>query len=299
MFTVQNLRRNAGVVGVGFLLLLIHTALGGQLLHPTEPMPSFEVATIRPWQPPSSAVSTVAPGSLRKFVPGSTMPAVKDRVHFIGQAELLIAAAYGIPVFSTGARIISGPDWIRSESDRYELTGKIDDAQFAAIQKMSPMKQQEQVSLMEQTLLAERFKLKVHFETREMPRYDLVLAKGASKLVRSQEGTTSRLSFVGPGQGCEVEATATGVPLGELARSPFLRSGKREVVDETGVAGRFDFTLKFRSPNCVAGEGTGADNSDVPDLFTALQEQLGLKLVPDSGPVEVVVIDHIERPSEN
>lgn len=220
------------------------------------------------------------------------MPTVTDRVHFIGQAVLLIAAAYRIPVFTTDVRVIGGPDWIRNESDRYELIGKIDDVHYAAIQKMSVAQQQEQVSLMEQSILAERFKLKMHLETREMPRYDLVLAKGGSRLVRAEEGEISRLSFVGTGQGCEANGTA--VTVGELAGSPFLRSDKREIVDGTGLTGRFDFTLKFRSANCP-----GADNSDAPDLLTALQEQLGLKLVPDSGPVEVIVIDNIERPAEN
>ena len=286
------------VARVGLLLLMIQP-LCAQLLHPKDPMPSFEVATVKPWQPPVSAVSAAASGSVRKFVPGNTLPAVTDRVHFIGQAELLIGAAYGIPVFSTGVRVIGGPDWIRQESDRYELTGKIDDVNFAAIQKMSLTQQHEQVSLMEQSLLAERFKLKVHFETKNMPRYDLVLAKGGSKLVHSQEGETSRLSFVGTGKRCEIEATGAAVSVGELAGSPFLRSDKREVVDGTGLAGKYDFTLKFRSPNCTANAETGADSSDAPDLFTALQEQLGLKLVPDEGPVEVVVIDHIERPTGN
>ena len=81
----------------------------------------------------------------------------------------------------------------------------------------------------------------------------------------------------------------------ELARSQFLRIDKSQIVDRTGLQGRFSFTLKFS--NAVVG-GT-QDDSNAPELPTALQEQLGLKLVPENGPVEVVVIDHIERPSEN
>lgn len=259
-------------------------SLRAQLLHPKGPMPSFEVATIKPWRP-----STVTPPAV-KFAPGSAAAPVSDRVHFIGQIELLIEAAYGLPLSSP--KILGGPDWIRNESDRYEVTAKIDDAHYAAIQKMSPAQQQEQVSLMEQSLLAARFKFRAHIETREMPRYALVLAKGGSKLERAQGDAKSELSFVRNGQENELRATAVSVE--ELAQSPFLQIDQRQTVDRTGLQGRFNFTLKYS--NALLG---GSEDSNAPELATALQEQLGIKLVPENGPAEVVVIDHIERPSEN
>jgi len=226
------------------------------------------------------------------MAPVGAAPPIGDRVHFIGQIELLIEAAYGLP-FSSGVRILGGPDWIRNESDRYEVTGKIEDANFAAIRKMSSAQQQEQVSLMEQSLLADRFKFKAHIETREMPEYALVIAKGGSKLERAQADATSQLSFVRNGQENEIRATAVSVD--ELARSPFLRTDKRQIVNTTDLEGKFSFTLKFS--NAVVGGIQ--DASDAPELPAALQEQLGLRLVPRNGPAEVVVIDRIERPSEN
>ena len=91
--------------------------------------------------------------------------------------------------------------------------------------------------------------------------------------------------------GRHVELRATAVSVEELAQSPFLRIDNRQIVDKTGLQGKFNLTLKFTGQNADAGEA--------PELPTALQEQLGLKPVPESGPVEVLVIDHIERPSEN
>lgn len=296
MFTEVS-SRSVRIVGAGLLLLVTNTAPCHQLLHPKEPMPSFEVTSVKRWQPADSSGSATGNQMIRKLVPVGAIPVITDRIDRIGQIELLIGAAYGIPFAATDDRVLGGPDWIRRESDRYEVLGKIEDSHYAALQKTSPAHQQEQVSLMEQSLLADRFKLRMHFETREMPRYDLVLAKGGSKLASSGDGTASQLSLVRAGQGCELNATA--VTLAELARSPFLRSDKREVVDRTGLLGRFDFTLKFSSPYCGADTGRSEDSPDAPDLFSALQEQLGLKLVAANGPAEVIVIDHIERPSEN
>jgi bla regulator protein BlaR1 len=283
--------RCAGTALSALLLLAGEFSLGAQLLRPKEPMPSFEVATVKPWKP-GTVIPPVGAGRPAKEVPVGAAAPVSDRVHFIGQIELLIETAYGFP-FSSGERILGGPDWIRSESDRYEVTGKIDDAHYAAIQKMSPAQQQEQVSLMEQSLLAERLRFRGHIETREMPRYALAIAKGGSKLERAPADARSQMSFVRNGQGNELRATAVTVE--ELARSPFLRIDKRQIVDTTGLQGRFSFTLKFS--NAVAGGSE--DDGNAPELPTALQEQLGLRLVPQNGPVEVVVIDHIERPSEN
>lgn len=289
--------RSARVALSALLPLVGEFSLGAQLLQPREPMPSFEVATIKPWRP-SATISPEGAGTPRKVVKevpvGRAVP-VAERVHFIGQLELLIEAAYRLP-FSSDDRVLGGPDWIRNESDRYELTGKIDDAHYAVIEKMSPAQQQEQVSLMEQSLLADRFKFRAHIETREMQRCALVVAKGGSKLQRAQGDAESRLSLVRNGQ--ENELRAAAVSIEELARSPFLRIDKRQIVDTTGLQGKFNFTLKFRARGNADFGGT-QDDGDAPELPTALQEQLGLKLVPESGAVEVIVIDHIERPSEN
>jgi bla regulator protein blaR1 len=149
--------RSTGATLSTLLLLVGEFSLGAQFLQPKETMPSFEVASIKLWRP-SAVIPPAGSGSppRMKVVPTGAAPPVGERVHFIGQAELLIEAAYGLP-FSSSSRVVGGPDWIRSESDRYEVVGKIDDAHYTAIQRMSPAQQQEQVSLMEQSLLADRF----------------------------------------------------------------------------------------------------------------------------------------------
>jgi uncharacterized protein (TIGR03435 family) len=175
---------------------------------------------------------------------------------------------------------------MRSESDRYEVTGKIDAERFAAMQKMSTAEQQEQVSLMEQSLLADRFQFKAHIETREMPQYSLVVAKNGSRMERAGDDAQTRLALVRNGGENEVQATA--VSMDELARAPFLQMDRRQILNKTGLPGKFNFTLKF-----------SVSMDDAPAFPTALQEQLGLRLVSGTGPEEVVVVDRIERPSEN
>jgi uncharacterized protein (TIGR03435 family) len=151
---------------------------------------------------------------------------------------------------------------------------------------------------MEQSLLADRFKLKVHFETREMPVYALVVAKSGAKLNPARNEELSRVSTLGSQQSSEM--TAFGVTLGQFVVSPLLTGAAgRPVVDQTGLKGAFDFTLKWTpeqlSPSAAAKEA----GADVPSFFTAIREQLGLQLIPSRAPVEVIVIDHIEQPSAN
>jgi bla regulator protein BlaR1 len=264
-----------------------------QILHPTTPLPAFEVATIKPWKatplPPSA---DGAPKKVMKASPVGVAGQATERVHSIGQVEILLDLAYNLPVGSRG-RIIGAPDWVASQSDRYELVAKIEASLFATMQTMTPAQQRDQVALMEQSLLADRFHLKLHFESREMPVYALVLAKGGPKLTAAENGEASRLSNLENEQGSEM--TARAVTLDELSRSPLLRTGGRPVIDQTGLKGTYNFTLKWRADQSAAQENT----SDAPSLFTAIEEQLGLKLVPSKAPIEVIVIDHIERPSEN
>jgi len=137
------------------------------------------------------------------------------------------------------------------------------------------------VDLLEQSLLADRFKLKVHFETREQPAFALVVAKGGSKLSPAKPGETTQLSASAN------ETTGTAVTLDQFVHSPLLRPEGRIVIDQTGLTGAYDFTIK------------GEDGADPASFFTLIQEQLGLKLVPTKAPTEVIVIDHIERPTEN
>jgi uncharacterized protein (TIGR03435 family) len=216
-----------------------------------------------------------------------------NRVHTILPAALLIAAAYNLPVGSE-SRLIRGPEWLQQNVDQYEIEAKIPDSLFAAMQKMTPAQQREQVSLMEQSLLADRFKLQVHFEKTEMPVYALVVAKGGTKLTPAPAGETSSLTSLSNQMGMAM--TAKSVAIDQLALSPFLTGAAgRLVVDQTELKGAYDFTLVWKPETAAVSDGP----SDAPSLFTAIQEQLGLRLVPSKAPVEVIVIDHVELPSAN
>ena len=286
--------RSAGVARSALFLLVAGFSLRAQLLQPKEPMPSFEVATIRPWSP-STVIPPVGAGRPQKVMkeaPVGAAAPVGDRVQFIGQIELLIEAAYGLP-FSSNNRILGGPEWIRSESDRYEVIAKIDDAHYAAIQKMS-LRTAAGTGLLDGAISA-CGSLQIQSAHRD---------QGDAKVCSDrregwkQIGAGSRRCeepIVVRPKWTENELKATAVSVEELARSPFLRIDKRQIVDKTGLQGRFSFTLKFRNADVGGNEA----DSNAPELPTALQEQLGLRLAPENGPVEVVVIDHIERPSEN
>ena len=179
-------------------LLLCGMPVHAQILHPTGELPSFEVATIKPWHrtPPPPSDGTTAPVKVMKVSPGGGAVQPTDRVSTILPTALLVASAYNLAAGSE-KQLIQGPAWIYQDIDQYELQAKIDDSLFVAMQKMTPAKQREQVALMEQSLLADRFKLKVHFETREMPVYDLVVAKGGPKLTPAKDGESSGLSTPG------------------------------------------------------------------------------------------------------
>jgi uncharacterized protein (TIGR03435 family) len=206
-------------------------------------------------------------------------------MHFITPGEILIATAYGLPVDS--GRIIGGPAWLRQDDPQFEITAKIGDEMFASMQKMTPAEQQMQVKLMEQSLLADRFGLKLHFEQREMPMLELQVAKDGPKLTPAAAGEVNTLHNFADERGGGMKGTA--VTLDQLARSPLLLGG-RVVQNKTGLTGAYDFTLRF------AGE---AGDGDAPGLYTALQDQLGLRLVPTKSMMEVLVIDSVEKPTEN
>lgn len=271
---------------------MTHAGAQTQLLQVDGPLPAFEVVSIKPAQPPPPRPSP-PPGEqiihqqVMRIAPGRGGAQRTDRVQMILNAQDLIASAYDVPFGFERRRAIGGPDWTRSE--RYQIDAKIDDSQFAAMQKLSPYDQRTQVKLMQQALLADRFKLKVHFETREMPAFELVVAKGGPRLTPASPGGRTQLGMLND------TLTATNATLDQWIHSPFI--GGRNVINHTGLDGAYDFSLNWSNTTDAADPQDGAPGE--PTLFTAVQEQLGLKLVPTKAPVEVIVIDHIEQPSEN
>lgn len=225
---------------------------------------------------------------------------------------MLIMSAYRVnPYQITGA-----PSWLTSE--RYDIEAKMDIATADELRRLSEDHRIAATQHMLQVLLADRFKLKVHQETKELPIYVLVVAKNGAKLEEAKPGDTYANGIKGPDGksgagmmfGRREGVTAQGVPIANLVRRLSLLLG-RSVVDNTGLSGKYDFTLKCTPDEIRTSLSKGPESgepgpasaafpdSSGPSLFTALEEQLGLKLESQKGPVEIVVIDHVERPSEN
>ena len=194
---------------------------------------------------------------------------------------LLIQSAYKLTLPD---QIAGLPGW--TSDARFDVEAKMDDATLAEFRKLPPEQQGEERRLMLQAVLAERFKLKVHHETREQTIYQLVVAKGGCKVKRSPDGEPQRM-MTGNGK-----IILQAMPIGNVADNLSDEAG-RIVVDKTGLTGNYDLTLKW-TPEAQRT----ADNGG-PSVYTALEEQLGLKLVPAKGPVNTIVIDQVERPSAN
>lgn len=263
--------------------------VNAQVYHPdTNPLPSFEVATVKP-------VDGAPPP-----MPGGPPPTAPDEIRLFVNTRILISMAYNVQGFAKD-EIVGGPGWL--DDQIYEVHAKINEPLSEALQRMPNRERRQKIELMEQSLLAERFKLKVHFETRELPAYALVVAKGGPKLTLANPSLPHNGNpRTSNGQNQKLRATDITVEnLAQLLQwEP--EPGGRVVVDKTGLTGSYDITLDWtRDPAWTRDSSTGASASqDVgPSLFTALEEELGLKLVAAKEPVEVVVIDQIEKPTED
>jgi uncharacterized protein (TIGR03435 family) len=262
----------------------------GQILHATGPLPSFEVATIKPSQPSAMGIRAFGPKGADRFLAMNVT--VKDLIDF----------AYTI---DDDRQVVGLSGWMISK--RYDIDAKVGDAEVSAMSKLPHLRMMDPYRFMQQSLLADRFKLEVHFETKELPIYALVVAKGGPKLKASEMNSAHPAETAKPGS-LEIgvgRAAATGATIGMLAEvlerqaevgNPPGGRG-RIVVDKTNLSGRYDWTLHWTPWQDVSG-GELSDSKG-PSLFTALQEQLGLRLEPAKGQVDVVVIDHIDLPSEN
>ncbi len=220
-------------------------------------------------------------------------------------AKQLIQMAYGI----RQDLISGGPGWV--ESAGYDFDAKVAGPDVDALKKLSP----EQRRSMLQPALTDRFKLKVHTETKQLPVFELVVAKGGSKLKEASPSDTYANGIKGPdgvarggmmrfGPG---QLTAQAVPMTSLVNM-LSQQLHQTVIDKTGLTGKYDLELNWTpdqgsEPMFKGTDGSQhaepAPDSSGPSIFTAIQEQLGLKLQSAKGPVETLVIDHVEMPSEN
>ena len=176
-------------------------------------------------------------------------------------------------------QLINLPAW--GESARFDINAKVLDPDLTVLNNLT----QGQRGSMLQAMLADRFQLKGHTDTAILPVYELVVAKGGPRFKESASADDKVI-------GHNTELTATGMPLAALA-DELSSELRRVVIDKTGLAAKYDITLKWSSDDAPTTD------TSPPTLLTALQEQLGLKLVPAKAPVPTFVIDHVEMPSEN
>jgi len=281
--------------GLCFLLSVVMVVTA--LAQTPERVPTFEVASVkRNTSGDSRAPMRTQPGG--RFVATNVL------------LKFLIAAAFGMPDPPSliDARILGGPEWIGSE--RYDINAKAN-IEF----RPSPDGPARELLLMIRSLLEERFKLKAHRETRELPIYELVLARADRRLgpeMRKPAADCDAAIAAGippprqPGEpppcglmGGPARTIAGGATMAQLAANLSVRL-ERLVVDKTGLTGRFAFNLAWtpdRMPTAEPPAGVLPVDPNGPSLFTALQEQLGLKLEPARGPVDVLVIDRVEHPA--
>ena len=213
----------------------------------------------------------------------------------------LIVFAYGVGNY----QVTGGSSWVGS--DRYDIQAKAEGN--ATVREME--------GPMLQSLLADRFKLSFHRETQQLPVYELTRTGGNTKLQPTKEGSCSVYDLDAPARTPADPGESTNLPFCGLRNSQsginraldgkgvsiatlatnIARSVRRSVIDKTGLTGTYDFHLEWEEASL--SDATNPDISDRPSIFTAVTEQLGLKLESAKGPVEVIVIDHMERPSQN
>ena len=256
-------------------------APGPQVQPSSTPPLAFEVAAIKP----NKSGSSSSHSNMNDGRYSATNVTVK---------RILQYQAFDI----TAEQIEGGPAWLGT--DHFDIEAKVDDA---TREKMSKLNREERSQLYHQVfqqLLASRFKLVVHWETRQLPVYALVIAKNGSRLERAKKGDGGTGTSSGDGK-----LTAKGITMDRLAQTlTGLLSGEldRMIVDQTGIAGAYDLALAWSPANrsaAIADASTDNAMPTGPSIFTALQEQLCLKLISAKAPVQTLVVDHVEQPSEN
>jgi len=240
------------------ILLILAAALFAQT------SPAFEAAPVKPASPDATDFGVdTDPGLLR--VEAQTL---RDMVRI----------AYGV----NDSQIAGGPKW--ASSDRFDITGRAN----------GPAGERELYAML-QNLLADRFKLAIHRETRTAQGYALVVAKGGIKMQKSE--STESNSTGGRGR-----IDAQGVSMSKFAER-LSRVVRAPVEDATDTPGGFNFTLVWSPDNPstkpLGSDRPAVDDSNAPSIFTALQEQLGLKLESRKVTMEVIVIDRAEKPGDN
>jgi uncharacterized protein (TIGR03435 family) len=239
--------------------------------------PEFDAASIKPSKPGDTH------GSMFNFTPGGGLTVTN------GTLKGLIEAAYDVRDF----QISGGPNWL--DSERFDLIAR---SAPEAAETLAPTRQRLQ------SLLAQRFQLRIHRETRGLPIYMLAVAKNGLKIVATDDSNAAAATPSGIQRSCG-QMIGTRALIADLVVS-LERQLDRPVQDHAGLSGKYDFRVNWTPdtgpcamPADAANQAASISSSDAPSLFTALQEQLGLKLESTKGPVEVIVVDQAVRPGDN
>jgi uncharacterized protein (TIGR03435 family) len=260
-------------------LLATATIAGAQQPAPSTTLPTYDVVTIRP----NNSLSGSTHMSTRPGILTFTNVTIKQ----------MLAYAYGIR-----EGLISGlPGW--AESAHFDVSAKVVDPDMPVLKSLTS----PQRSALLQPMLADRFGAIVHTEIKELPVYDLVLNKGGPKF-KEYVPPAGEDPKKGPGLGSgsidihNFDMTATGIPMTSLAET-LARQVDKTVIDKTGLTGKYNLELKFTPDNARMNGQPLEPTDEAPSIFTALQEQLGLKLIAAKGPVVTLVVDQIKEPTEN
>jgi uncharacterized protein (TIGR03435 family) len=261
---------------------------------------AYDIVSIKPAKPSGNAGGNGLSGSGIEYT--------ADGLRANSTVISMIQSAYAVDA----DRISGAQGWITSE--KFSIDAKMEISVADELNKLSTDERDAVRQRMLRTLLAERFKLSVRTESKELPVYELVIAKSGLKIQEAKPGDTYADGIKGGsgkglggdlmvGFGSTGNVRAQGIEIGTFAQG-LTKYLKRSVVDKTGLTGRYDFTLHYApETRAQAPSGGATDNgaSDPagPSLFTAIQEQLGLKLDAKKDPLAIIVIEHVERPSGN
>jgi uncharacterized protein (TIGR03435 family) len=288
MPNTQTLRGAFLLVTAGIVSIGVVNALRAPAPAAGTTLPTFEVASVKP-------------NALRRGIRGHSFPADRFEASNVPLRDLIVIAYGEAGQMLPDAQLSGGPGWI--DAERFDIIAKVGgDSSNSVAQKQ----------LMLRTLLVERFKLVVHDETRDLPMYALVLAKKNGELgpqLHHADVDCEALLAQQPGR--RDRCILYALPSGKLmlrgqtmsaVANVFTRLLNRVVRDRTDLTGGFDADAEFNPeglPGMLQLPPEDRPANDAAPLFTAVQEQLGLKLESTNGPVDVLVIDHVEKPSED